>query len=143
MSHVLPLLAVLCLAFAPAPVPRHWCDAAGEIRKLQGTWVLEREDLDGKQTEEVPAKIEWLIEGESVRNLVRGQELYRTTFRVSAGHPMAFDLMERDGSVASRGIYALEGDKLTIAFALEGGSRPRDFRPAEGKVVRVYHRVKR
>src|SRR4051812_36957298 len=38
MRRALPLFAVLCLAFAPAPLPKDW----GQIdrKTLQGEWVL-------------------------------------------------------------------------------------------------------
>jgi uncharacterized protein (TIGR03067 family) len=137
------LLALPGLAFAPAPLPRHGGGNEAEVKGLQGAWLLVSEVSEGVKTGEVAAKFEWVIEGRNVRNLVRGHELFSTTFRIHAGRPPALDLMERDGSVAARGVYALEGDKLTIAFALDGGARPGDFLPSEGKVVRVYRREKR
>jgi hypothetical protein len=51
--------------------------------------------------------------------------------------------MERDGTVATRAIYALWGNTLTIAFNLDGRTRPTDFQSGDGKVVRIYHRDRR
>jgi uncharacterized protein (TIGR03067 family) len=136
-------LLVASLLFCPAPAIGQG-QAVGveeEVKKLQGTWRLVSEVNDGVRSENVPGKFEWVIKGQGVRDMVRGRELFGTTFRVSTERGRrAFDLMERDGTVATRAIYSVRGNTLTIAFKLDGRTRPTDFWSGEGSVVRIYHR---
>jgi hypothetical protein len=82
--------------------------AREEFKKLQGTWRLVSEINDGVRAENVPGKFEWVIRAQEVRDMVRGRELFSTTFHVYTERGrQAFDLMERDGTVATRAIYAL------------------------------------
>lgn len=59
--------------------------------------------------------------------------------------PKGFDLIERDDKhVASRAIYSLEGDTLTMAHFSTSEERPKDFRSIhdQEKIIRVFRREK-
>lgn len=40
MRRVVPLLIVLCLGFAPAPVYRERRDTRTDLEKMRGEWIL-------------------------------------------------------------------------------------------------------
>jgi uncharacterized protein (TIGR03067 family) len=133
-------------ALAAAGLPGARADD-GDAARLAGRWELVSEVTDGVRTEETPDTAEWVIRGNRVTDLIHGKELFRTRYRLRSGSdPKAFDLMERHPRrVATRAIYAADGDTLTVAFYREAGkSRPGDFesKPDDDKVVRVYRRRK-
>ena len=49
MRRVVPLLIVLCLGFAPAPVYREKRDTHTDLEKMQGSWQLVYTVKDGKR----------------------------------------------------------------------------------------------
>jgi hypothetical protein len=51
--------------------------------------------------------------------------------------------MERDNTMEARAICSLRDNTLTIAFNLDGRTRPTDFQPGDRKTVRMYHRDRR
>lgn len=123
MHRVLPLFAVLLLAFAPAPFPK---PLRGELNQLQGTWVLEINKQTSDEYFQIwgePHPVESVeIDKNRVRNLRNREKTveWRITL-TEKGTPRTFTL-DMIPSVPEgyffkgrvRGIYRLEGDRLSL-----------------------------
>jgi uncharacterized protein (TIGR03067 family) len=139
MRRVLPLLAVLSLAFAPVPPYRPNPDPSkGDLQKLQGAWVRFHCSVDGQVIKERPGGVTAKIEGASMAFGSPGDTWDVT---LDAGKvPKRIDsrntTRKGKGSVYL-GLYRLEGDTLTIVWRRDdaGGGRPSGFDPAEPNVM--------
>jgi uncharacterized protein (TIGR03067 family) len=126
MRRCLLLLAVPCLAFAPAPFPKHG-DRSNDVRQLQGTWMLESENLGDKV---LPAREYRAVF--SGRKLFLGGARWEITASNADARPKAMDLRT---STAKEGqylllnvIYSLEGDTLKICYdSANWRTRPKDW----------------
>jgi uncharacterized protein (TIGR03067 family) len=132
MRRVLPLLALLPLAFAPAPFPKTPRRADPSLA-MSGRWTGNH-DLSIREGELVydPAG--------PVTNLYR--------LRVDPrARPAAYDLFHPTNTGDApewKGIYKLEGDTLTLCYNDARRGRPTAFEgPGRGAATEVYHRVKR
>jgi uncharacterized protein (TIGR03067 family) len=96
------------------------------LKPLQGTWNTDGEGLDAK----------WTFEGEKVKATVNGTD-YSCTAKVDTkAKPFTIDLVIDDGpedakGKTSKGIYKLDGDKLTICTSAPGKDRPKEFAQVE------------
>jgi uncharacterized protein (TIGR03067 family) len=97
------------------------------LKPFQGTWSTDGDGLDAK----------WTFEGEKVKATVNGTE-YACTAKVDTkAKPFAtIDLAIDDGpedakGKTSKGIYKLEGEKLTICTSAPGKDRPKEFTQVE------------
>jgi uncharacterized protein (TIGR03067 family) len=124
MRRMLPLLAVLCLAFAPAPFPKRSRQAADDLKALQGTWVTDNGLVEARFERD---RVSYYRKGALVH-------VYRVTLDTFA-KPKAFDLAGADGR-NYQGIYSLEKDTLTMY-----SRGPRDPRPAAFKASDEYQEV--
>jgi uncharacterized protein (TIGR03067 family) len=141
------LLALLSLAFAPAPLPRPAKRGPNgeELKKMQGTWALVSEREEGRQLR--VGNVRAVIEDNDLTFFVGGKKTGEWTFTLNATtKPKALDMqMCPPGDLLIRAVYALEGDTLTIC---QGGLVPRR-RPADlsGQgplgIKQVWKRVKR
>jgi uncharacterized protein (TIGR03067 family) len=115
MRRFLPLLVLLSLAFAPAPLPRPE-RKADDSKKMQGRWVLVSRLYEGRQTSHVVAAVE--VEGD------------RWTYVNAKGDWRASGKMTLDtskvprrldwGPGQHRGVYELRGDTLVFVFTTAG-----------------------
>jgi hypothetical protein len=130
MRHVLPLLAVLSLAFAPVPKPK-----PPRADKLAA-------DLVG----------EW--EGAHRLVITKGRAAYHHggppreyELRIDATGKVPVYEMKGRGRVAHvvlRGIFHVEGDILTLCYHSAGREPPKDFEgPGKGTYIATYKRKKR
>jgi len=152
---LLPVSATVCRAGDPAN-PDKDNAAKQEMEKLQGTWRLVSEVIAGEKSDMTMCRVEWVFKGDHVTITIDGEKEFaiRTRYRLlPSTRPKGFDLMERDDKhVASRAIYSLEGDTLTMAHFRMSEDRPKDFRPSRGtggrrengkeKIIRVFRREK-
>ena len=97
------------------------------LKSFQGTWSTEGDGLDAK----------WTFDGEKVKATVNGTD-YACKAKVDAeAKPFAtIDLVIDDGpedakGKTSKGIYKLDGDKLTICVSAPGKDRPKEFTTVE------------
>ncbi len=124
LRFVLPLLAVLSAAFAPAPLPRAKKppDAETVRRQMEGTWVVERHVVGGR-VQGGPGHV-W----ETVR-INRGA--WSQTSKVGSTTPYLITIHPKDGSridMAYRpgdvpllyGVLRLDGDGLVVTHATSG-----------------------
>jgi len=102
---------------------------SGDLKQLQGTWVSTSENNEESR---------WVFEGKRVKSTVNTQDyISQVTLDPKATpHPtIDFKITEGPGESAdktSKGIYKLEGDKLTICVTAPGqGSRPTEFKRVE------------
>jgi uncharacterized protein (TIGR03067 family) len=142
MRRILPQLALLCLAFAPAPFPKP--DTGKEdLKKMQGVWVLVSRTCEGKPVSHIVATIE--INGAQFTYIDATGSWKRTWllsldakkaprhFDAKCKHP-PFELM--------RGIYKLEGAALIMCSTIEDmQERPANFADGNAKVdLEVFRR---
>ena len=106
MRHALPLLAVLCLAFAPAPLPKQChADSQRELQAMQGAWI-ER------------------FSGSAVVTIIGDRMEYSPNYTwklmlYTKANPKRVTATGVGSEVAGetrQGIYRLEGEKLTICW---------------------------
>lgn len=98
------------------------------VKSFQGGWVTtENEGIEAK----------WEFEGETVKTMVSGMD-YVSKLKVDpAAKPhktldLAIEAGPEDSKgKISKGIYKLEGEKLTICISIPGKDRPKDFEQVE------------
>ena len=131
MRTGLLLLALLSLAFAPAPFPRRQRPQA----RLEGRWLLVTGPNRG---------VEMLIEPARMTFLHRSPVVYRLTLDAQK-RPARYDIAYPGRSEAAfLGIYKVDGDTLVLCSNLAGHGRPTAFEGlGRGSSIEVYKRVKR
>lgn len=122
-------------------------EPATDSRTIQGSWVLVSSQTGG---ETVPAEslkardVRMVFEGDRVIARTGDKAVTLGTFALDPTKtPRAYDRVYSDGS-PRKGIYRLEGDRLTVCIAALGGERPTAFatRPGDGLTLLVYRREK-
>jgi RNA polymerase sigma factor (sigma-70 family) len=103
--------------------------------KLQGTWVAEAVEEEGREfpADEVKDKnLEWVFAGDKVTFPIKG-EAKEVRYKLDpAKKPKQIDLLLDEGKPA-KGIYLLEGDTLKLCVQKESqGDRPTEFAAKEG-----------
>ncbi len=102
---------------------------SGDLKTLQGTWV---------STADNSQESRWVFEGKKANTSAGGRDyVCQVTLDPKATPHPTIDFRVTEGpddsaGKTSRGIYKLEGDKLTICVADPGeGSRPAEFKAVE------------
>jgi hypothetical protein len=131
MRRILLVVAVLCIAFAPAPFPKpvSWDGNKKDLKKMQGKWLFPMPDLLRTEYRVVSIKDD-LLSFVSVNP----PQVWRMRFP-RGGKPNRIDLhLVSPGanppfSSVLRGIYRIDGDKLAIGFSFspDEKDRPVDF----------------
>jgi uncharacterized protein (TIGR03067 family) len=124
--------------------------AAEEVKKLAGVWTCDSATNDGKPiAEETVKKLRLTLTKEGGYKTQRGDEvLFDSTYKIEPGEkPKHIDLIGTEGKnkgKAAQGIYALEGDKLTICYTMPGKERPTEFssKPGSAATLVVWRRAK-
>lgn len=102
---------------------------SGDLKSFQGTWV---------STAENSQESRWVFEGKKVKSTAGGRDyVCQVTVDPKATPHATIDFRVTEGpddsaGKTSRGIYKLEGDKLTLCVTGPGeGSRPAEFKAVE------------
>jgi uncharacterized protein (TIGR03067 family) len=110
--------------------------AKSDEDKIQGTWTVVSQEVNGQPALPVGARSEYIFAGDKNRKTgVDGE----WTFKLNAAkNPKEIDLAA-DGP---KGIYALDGDNLKINFDFGGQGRPKEFatKPGDGSYLAVLKR---
>lgn len=130
MRCVLPLLAVLPLAFAPAPFPKPNTDK-DDLKRMQGSWVLTFNVQDGVR-ENMKEKVIWQIKENCVFSVENRKEMPSFFFALDArSTPRGIDIRDSPKEKPRLfGRYSVEGDTLKICIGKE--KRPVDLSGGEG-----------
>jgi uncharacterized protein (TIGR03067 family) len=144
MRRVLSLLALVCLAFAPAPFPKPERDrSCAHLEAVQGQWVRTFASLGGRRVTTYSLHDVATIGGNRWSE-GKAEWTFKLTGRRSSGR---IDMESTPASAARgfpscEGIYKLEGDTLTICtVAVAQGERPSSFEhPKPGVWLEVYKR---
>jgi uncharacterized protein (TIGR03067 family) len=111
-------------------------DAKKELKKFQGTWVVESALKGGKpEPEDEIAKVRLTFAGEKF-TFKEGDKEEEGTFKIDPSKkPRQFDVMVKGKT--HEGIYRfLKGGKLTVCFSYaEGDARPTEFKSPEGSKI--------
>jgi uncharacterized protein (TIGR03067 family) len=146
--HVLVVAAALVSHHAPADGPRAGAQD-DDLARLQGTWQLQSGVADGERLP--PA------ECAKTRLIVKGRTLWyveyedgATDVRLNPGaRPPMIDLTLAQASGRReepvKGIYRLDGDRLTLCLAQPWRKRPTEFTSEAGsqRGLLIFRRVKR
>ena len=142
MRRAMLLLAVVCLAFAPAPLPKP--DRRSDAQKLEGEWERVRLYNGGSVFPEKPGEVTLTISGTVAAFSLRGMEQTKWDVKLAPlKSPKGLDLVGQGDSngTIQHGIYRLEGGTLTYCY--HGSARPTSFDPAApGVFIQVLKRKK-
>jgi uncharacterized protein (TIGR03067 family) len=107
---------------------------AGDLKKLQGTWVLVSEREEGRPVR--VANLRAVIDGNDLTYFLDGKRSGEWHFTLDAKvRPKAIDLRRYPpaGPLLTRAVYVLEGDTLTVCTnGLVPGKRPAAFQDSPG-----------
>lgn len=104
----------------------------GDLKKMQGTWILKAGDND----------LPWVFDGETMKAKLADQEyVTKVTVNEKASPHPAIDIEIVEGPEESKGksvkgIYKLEDDALTLCVALPDiDSRPNEFKGLQNETM--------
>jgi uncharacterized protein (TIGR03067 family) len=119
--------------------------AREELRKLQGTWIIEQLDENGKKVADAELKGRSITFGATAFLLrkkggtfdwIAKIKIDPTKKSINAG----VEEGSRKGDLLP-GIYELDGDTLKLCWSTDGDSRPKDFKPGDDRLLIVCKRV--
>ena len=107
---------------------------SGDLKKLQGSWVVIAAEVDGARLTFGGSKI--VIEEDHFTTVSMGGDYSGTMTVASAAKPKTFDVLFTNGphkGEKSLGIYKLSDDTWTICMGLAGvENRPKEFATSSG-----------
>jgi uncharacterized protein (TIGR03067 family) len=146
MSAVRVCLALSALLLAtvahalpdPEPIP----NKASELRKWSGTFTVVRFERDGHKASEAELKTMKVVVKEGNVSFHDGNRIYTSKATIfPEKKPRQIDCLYTNGPFKDRtikGIYKVEGGKLTCCFADPGKERPTEFKTAADSDLTLY-----
>jgi uncharacterized protein (TIGR03067 family) len=120
-------------------------DSADDLKKLEGAWKGHLREVDGKvlsKDDIDKTAFNVVIKGDTYKVYEAGAVVDEGTFKLDAGKkPRHIDVKTKN-DVVLKGIYKIEGDKMTVCFAAPCVERPSDFKTKEGQRLMGYTRAK-
>lgn len=108
---------------------------------LEGTWAPVAASVSGKELTVAELRVKYLILDGHDYNIVdrSNQVVDRGEYLVNdSARPWTIDIVGRDGPNAGRSmlaIFELTGDRLTVCYNLEGGTRPGESQADSGQML--------
>src|SRR5262245_8919326 len=128
MSRIGLLIASCLLLAAQDPCPEPPDATKADLKKLQGTWKVEKLESGGKaQTDKVGIR---MIVKDDMLTIKEDKRDEVTTFKLNGKKkPKEIDIAPKNGpKMGVPGIYKLDRDTLSICFVKGGdGPRPKGF----------------
>jgi uncharacterized protein (TIGR03067 family) len=124
--------------------------AAGkDLASLQGTWRLVGREVEGKKAtaaEVKDAEALYLVKGDRLVYRSQGKDVWEATIKLNArATPRTLEVTHISGPFKGksvRGIYKLEGQRLTICFSTS--RLPTEFSTSDtDRVLLVYQRARK
>ena len=146
------LISAMCwLILGTALVPAFAQPAADAQKRLQGTWTATQAQRDGKPADDVLGNRLSFSGNRFLIQSKNGQRLYLGTFRLNpSAKPPAIDFQHAAGLLKAntwKGIYALDGDTLTVCDNAPNLSKGRpaafEAKGGSGYVLVTFTRTKR
>ncbi|OWK43784.1 TIGR03067 domain-containing protein [Fimbriiglobus ruber] len=137
----------LLLVSANAPAD----DAAKDLEKLRGTWLLVSAERDGKKLPEDEVKKTKISFEKDAFVFPDAKEIGTSHKGIIKVYPDktpkwmdSTDTTETGKDSLSLGLYALDGDDYKVCFAPPGKPRPTTFssKPGSGHILQVWKRAK-
>jgi uncharacterized protein (TIGR03067 family) len=122
-----------------------------DLDRLQGTWIAQSSNTEGQETPKAQLEVMRLIVKADRWNysIGGGKPILDPAPKVvlnAAAKPMTLDVLseKEKGKSLLRAIYKIEGDMLTICFAVGDADRPKEFKsePGSKSGITVYKRLK-
>ena len=113
-------------------------DDRSDREKMQGNWKIVRCEFSGRNQDQALGVEDTISDGRWLRPNRRTAE-YRLKLD-STKDPKSVDLSaDRLGDQTLKGIYSLEGDRLTICYSYDPqGPRPTEFKTTEATAAYFY-----
>lgn len=121
-------------------------DAADDLKKMEGAWKTLLHEANGKPTpkdevDKTAGKL--IVKGAKYKVYFGDTFVDEGTITLNAAKtPREIDVKTSKDEVM-KGIYKIEGDKMTVCFAQPGGERPAAFKTKEGQMLLGYERMKK
>ena len=104
-------------------------DVAAEIKKLEGTWIVESFESKGKVSDKEKGQ-EFIVTADKMGLKKPNGKIEEVSYTIDpAKKPKVIDLSA--GKEMIPGIYELDGDTLKICFAEDSKDRPTEFATKE------------
>ncbi len=102
---------------------------------FQGNWQVRSASFNGLAMSEEMLKERRIVFTKDSFTAYSGDKKGRTIrFKLDPNaNPKQIDLIRSKANQKALGIYALKGDELRLCYGEPGASRPKDFKPGEGK----------
>jgi uncharacterized protein (TIGR03067 family) len=125
-------------------------DVKSESEKMAGIWTCSSAINDCKPLpDEIVRELRLTLTKDRGYKTERGKQvLFDSTYKLDgAQKPKQIDMIGTEGenrSKTAQGIYALDGDTLTICYTMPGGERPKEFesKPGSKATLVVWKRAK-
>jgi uncharacterized protein (TIGR03067 family) len=143
MRRILPLLALLSLAFAPAPFPKPKKQVDG-LKALEGKWKILSRTHEGRNVSHVVDTVEVTAGRWTYYNATRTwSAAWTVSLAGKGGPPWSFDTKAEKSNSVSFGVFDIKGDTLTRCYTRTTTDRPKDFDGSKpGRWLEVYQRIK-
>ena len=106
--------------------------------KLAGAWTCKSAINDGKPlAEEIVRELRLTLTKDGGYKTERGKQvLFDSTYKLDGSQkPKQIDMIGTEGEnrgKTAQGIYALDGDTLTMCYTMPGGELPKEFEIKQG-----------
>jgi len=152
MRFSVPPLCVLCVAlaasaglFGQTAEIQDQLDTALELKRLEGTWVPESVNLNGKgpvRSAEIKAE-SFVFKGKSFQRKKNGKLVFEGKLEINpTKRPKTLDMLVTNRKTPGwlLGVYELTGDTLTVCSDVSGKGRPAEVKAGADRSLVVYKR---